>query len=73
MREVEPDYYGYDVNRKNHGLWGLCRLRGDVRCFKEDSVLEWGYTGNLFTPNPIGRWRELVLIYKKKKLDKASW
>jgi predicted DNA-binding transcriptional regulator YafY len=73
VREVEPDYYGYDVTGKNNGCWGLCRLRGDVRCFKEDSIIDWHYTGNTYSPNPLGRWQELIPIYKARKLDQTHW
>jgi predicted DNA-binding transcriptional regulator YafY len=62
-REVEPDYYGWSTNHKNCGLWAVCRMRRDVRCFKEDSVLGWRYIGNSFTPNPRGRWQELMSTY----------
>jgi predicted DNA-binding transcriptional regulator YafY len=67
-REVEPDYYGWSINHKNFGLWAVCRMRRDVRCFKEDSVLRWRYIGNSFTPNPRGRWQELISIYNSKGL-----
>jgi predicted DNA-binding transcriptional regulator YafY len=67
-REVEPDYYGWSIDHKNFGLWAVCKMRRDVRCFKEDSVLSWKYTGNSFTPNPRGRWQELISIYNSKGL-----
>jgi len=31
------------------------------------------YVGNPFQPNPRGRWRELIPIYKSKKLNKIKW
>ena len=68
IREVEPDYYGWSANGKNFGLWGICRLRGDIRCFQPDSVLSWEYVGNTFEPNPKGRWTELMPVYKQKGL-----
>ena len=73
VREVEPDYYGYDVTGKNHGCWGFCRLRREIRCFKEDSVLNWRYSGDTYPPNPVGRWQELIPTYKAKKLDQVNW
>ena len=73
IREVEPDYYGWSRDGKNFGLWGICRLRRDLRCFLPENVLSWKYVGNSFTPNPQGRWQELLLYYKKRKLAKKKW
>jgi len=72
-REVEPDYCGASTDGKNIGLWGICRLRRDVRCFKPDSIVKWRYVGDLFTPNPRGRWRELVSIYNSKGLAQQEF
>jgi len=73
VREVEPDFLGLGHDGRNFGLWGICRLRGGVRCFKEDSVHNWEYVGNSFTPNPRGRWRELIPIYQQKGLANKNW
>jgi len=74
VREVEPDYYGWARDGKNFGLWGICRLRRrNVRCFLPENVLDWQYVGNSFTPNPRGRWRELIPIYEKKKLAQQKF
>ena len=73
VREVEPDYYGLSRDGKNFGLWGICRLRRNVRCFLPENVLGWKYVGNSFTPNPQGRWRELIPIYEKKKLAQQKF
>jgi len=72
-REVEPDYYGYDVDGKNFGCWGFCRLRRANRVFVPDSVRGWEFIGNSYSPNPIGRWRELQHYYKEKKLNEVTW
>ena len=73
FREVEPDYYGLSRNGKNSGLWGICRLRRDVRCFLPENVIGWKYVGNSFTPNPRGRWRELMPIYEKRNLAQQKF
>ena len=73
VREVEPDYYGWSRDGKNFGLWGICRLRGNVRCFLPENVLDWRYVGDSFTPNPLGRWRELKPIYEKRKLAQQKF
>ena len=73
VREVEPDYYGQSRNQRNFGLWGICRLRGDVRCFKENNIRSWRHVGNSFPPNPLGRWRELLPIYNQRKLDQEKF
>jgi len=72
-REVEPDFYGWNIKRNNHGLWGLCRLRNDIRCFKEDSVLNWKYIGHKFTPLPEGRYMELIPEYNNNQLKDKKW
>lgn len=68
VREVEPDYCGLSADGNNSGLWAVCRMRRDIRCFKPDSVLKWSYVGNPFVPNPRGRWQELVQTYNSKGL-----
>ena len=68
-REVEPDYYGWDINGRTFGLWGFCRLRKQIRSFKEENVLNWKYAGDTFNPIPNGRWKELVPSYQKKRLN----
>jgi len=73
VREVEPDYYGWGKNRRNFGLWGFCRLRKQVRCFKEDSIHGWEYVGNDFKPSPYARFKELESIYKTKRLKEIEW
>ena len=73
VREVEPDYYGWSRNGKNFGLWGICRLRKNVRCFLPENVLGWKYVGNSFTPNPRGRWQELMPIYEKRNLAQQKF
>jgi predicted DNA-binding transcriptional regulator YafY len=69
VREVEPDFFGSSRNGKNFGCWGLCRLRGEIRCFSPESILEWRYVGDNFEPNPVGRWQELLAIYEQRKLN----
>jgi len=69
LREVEPDFFGPSRNGKNSGCWGLCRLRGGIRCFSPENILEWRYIGNSFEPNPVGRWQELEAIYEQRKLN----
>jgi len=74
IREVEPDYVGVDRRGRNYAYWGICRLRGRRnRSFKPDSILGWEYVGDVFTPNPRGRWRELEPLYRARKLDAVSW
>lgn len=74
VREVEPDYYGWSINGKNFGCFGLCRLRGGtLRCFKPENVLNWRKIGNPFSPNPRGRWQELLLVYKEKDLANLNF
>jgi predicted DNA-binding transcriptional regulator YafY len=73
VREVEPDFCGVSSNGKNSGLWGICRLRGDLRCFQPDSVVRWRYIGNPFIPNPRGRWRELLAVYSSKGLAQKNF
>lgn len=73
VREVEPDYVGFSRDGKNFGLWGICRLRGNVRCFLPENVHGWKYVGDSFNPNPRGRWQELMPIYKKRKLDQQKF
>ena len=72
-REVEPDYYGWGLNNKNHGLWGINRIGRGVRCFKEDSVLDWRVAGNRISPNQHSRSSELLEDYKLMKLDTRPW
>ena len=69
LREVEPDFFGSSRNGKNFGCWGLCRLRGEIRCFSPENILEWRYVGESFEPNPVGRWQELAAIYEQRKLN----
>jgi predicted DNA-binding transcriptional regulator YafY len=74
VREVEPDYYGWSTNGRNFGCFGFCRLRdGNIRCFKPENILEWRYVGNLFSPDPQGRWHELMPVYQQKGLEQASF
>lgn len=69
LREVEPDFFGSSRNGKNFGCWGLCRLRGEIRCFSPENILEWRYVGDNFEPNPVGRWPELAATYEQRKLN----
>jgi len=69
VREVEPDFFGWSRNGKNFGCWGFCRLRGDIRCFSPENILDWHYVGNSFEHNPVGRWRELLPLYEQRKLN----
>ena len=68
VREVEPDYFGWSRNGRNFGCWGICRLRGDNRCFSPDEVRSWKYIGNEFTANIAGRWQELLPLYNQRGL-----
>ncbi len=72
IREVEPDYFGWDRLRC-FGFHGISRKGKRGRFFKEDSVIKLTYSGDLFTPNPRGRWKELVPIYERRNLDKINW
>jgi predicted DNA-binding transcriptional regulator YafY len=72
VREVEPDFYGLSKNGKNFGRWGFCRLRGEIRCFSPDSIIEWRYVGDDFTPNLVGRWGELMGIYNQRALGSVK-
>lgn len=72
-RRVEPDFYGWDVRDRNFGCWGYCRLREGNRVFVPSSVHSWKSTEIKFTPNPIGRWRELLPKYHQRNLAQASW
>lgn len=74
VREVEPDYYGWSTNGRNFGCFGFCRLRdGNIRCFKPENILEWRYVGNLFSPDPQGRWHELMAVYQQKGLAETNF
>ena len=73
VREVEPDYYGVSVNGRNSGLWGICRLRGGVRCFQPETILQWRYIGDSFSPNPRGRWQELISTYQQRALAQSNF
>jgi hypothetical protein len=73
VREVEPDYCGWSINHRNFGLWAVCRMRNDVRCFKRETVISWRYIGNSFAPNPRGRWQELVPVYDSGGLAREQF
>lgn len=73
IREVRPDFYGTSRDGKNTGCWGYCMLRRANRVFYPDSVHSWSYIGNQFTPNPQGRWQELIPEYNRKGLKNATW
>jgi len=73
IREVEPDYFGGSTNGRNFGCFGICRLRGDIRCFKPENVVSWRYIGNVFSPNPLGRWQEHLAIYNQKGLANQNF
>jgi predicted DNA-binding transcriptional regulator YafY len=72
VRDVEPDFFGLSRNGKNFGCWGFCRLRGEIRCFSPENILEWRYIGESFQANPVGRWSELVSVYQQKQLDNRT-
>lgn len=73
IREVEPDFIGKSRSGTVSGLWAYCRLRQANRVFIPDSILKWEYVGNSFTPNPRGRWRELIPVYYNRKLAEKNW
>jgi predicted DNA-binding transcriptional regulator YafY len=74
VREVEPDYYGWSTNGRNFGCYGLCRLRGeDIRCFQPENLVNWRFVGDSFSPNPKGRWQELLPVYQQKGLANISF
>lgn len=71
-REVEPDFYGLGNNGKNHGLWGINYEDRGIRCFKEDSVIDWRVIGNNYT-HENSRSSELLNEYYERGLDKTKW
>lgn len=73
MRVVEPDFVGWSRDGRVSGLWRFCRLRRANRVFKPDSILRWYCVGETFSPNPRGRWRELIPFYAERKLTKQPW
>lgn len=73
VREVEPDFYGQSRKGTNFGLWGTCLLRGQIRCFREENVRGWCYVGTEFSPNPQGRWIELLSEYDQRRLNQEQF
>lgn len=67
-REVEPDFIVTSNGWEGFGCWGFCRLRNQVRVFNSQGILDWEITGKYFTPNPSGRWSELIDYYEKNSL-----
>lgn len=67
-REVEPDFIVITEGWEGFGCWGFCRLRNGIRVFNVDGILEWELTDNRFTPNPNGRWDELIPYYLDNRL-----
>lgn len=72
-REIEPDFIGKSRDGRNAGCWGYCKLRRANRVFYPDSIKSWSYVGNLFTPNPQGRWQELIPSYNQRGLKLKTW
>ena len=68
VREVEPDYIATSDDWRGFGCWGYCRSRDHIRVFNVEGVNQWVFTGNVFTPNPNGRWRELLPYYRENEL-----
>ena len=68
-REVEPDFIVTSDAWEGFGCWGFCRLRKQVRVFNVGGILGWSLTRDKFTPNPGGRWRELLPYYQREYLD----
>lgn len=76
IRDVEPDYIGYDKKGRVNGLW-ITRdhLRQTApRVFYPKRIIEWEVTNRSFTNvNPHCRWKELIPLYKEWKLEKRDF
>ena len=72
IREVAPSFAGWSQNTNVQGLFGLCYLRGQIRCFKPERVWRWKYIGAPFQPTePIDN--QLVILYNDRDLENQSW
>ena len=77
-RDVEPDFYGWDVDRVNFGCWAAFdHLRNDdhPRCFTEDRIISWRVGNNIFDPSTGSRlrWQELIQEYRRLNLENTPW
>jgi len=76
VREVSPDYVGYDKKGRIKALWATydyLRKEGP-RAFYPQRIQQWEATKKSFTvSNPHSRRKELFSLYNKLNLKKRSF
>jgi hypothetical protein len=72
IREVAPSFAGWSQNTNVQGLFGLCYLRDQIRCFKPERVWRWRYIGAPFQPTEQID-NQFVIWYNDRDLENQSW